>query len=78
MVIREGDILLLPPLIPHSSQRPANTIGMVVERMRPGALVESMGDLSQETRDRLLFGTATEFLGLDKHSETWQRKTPSV
>jgi 3-hydroxyanthranilate 3,4-dioxygenase len=33
--IRQGDIFLLPPYIPHSPQRPANTVGMVVERMRP-------------------------------------------
>ncbi len=33
--IREGEILLLPPMIPHSPQRPANTVGMVVERRRP-------------------------------------------
>ena len=45
---------------------------------RPGGLIESMGDLSQETRDRLLFGTAGEFLALNTHSETLQRKTPSV
>ena len=32
--LREGEIFLLPPKIPHSPQRPANTIGMVVERTR--------------------------------------------
>lgn len=33
--IREGDVMLLPPGIPHSPQRGANTVGMVVERKRP-------------------------------------------
>lgn len=32
--IRQGDIFLLPPGIPHSPQRPANTVGIVVERKR--------------------------------------------
>jgi 3-hydroxyanthranilate 3,4-dioxygenase len=32
--IRTGDIFLLPPGIPHSPQRPAGSIGMVVERKR--------------------------------------------
>jgi 3-hydroxyanthranilate 3,4-dioxygenase len=37
--IREGEILLLPPRVPHSPQRGANSIGLVIEReRRPGEL----------------------------------------
>jgi 3-hydroxyanthranilate 3,4-dioxygenase len=32
--IRAGEMLLLPPNVPHSPQRPANTVGLVVERRR--------------------------------------------
>ncbi|HET9390223.1 MAG TPA: 3-hydroxyanthranilate 3,4-dioxygenase [Steroidobacteraceae bacterium] len=37
--IREGEILLLPALVPHSPQRGEATVGLVVERRRrPGEL----------------------------------------
>ena len=32
--IRQGEIFLLPSRIPHSPQRPANTVGLVIERKR--------------------------------------------
>ncbi len=35
--IREGEILLIPPRLPHSPQRFAGTVGLVIERdRRPG------------------------------------------
>lgn len=32
--IKEGEIFLLPPQVPHSPQRPAGTVGIVVETPR--------------------------------------------
>ncbi len=32
--IKEGEMFLLPPRVPHSPSRPANTVGLVIERYR--------------------------------------------
>ncbi|MGH8613370.1 MAG: 3-hydroxyanthranilate 3,4-dioxygenase [Gammaproteobacteria bacterium] len=34
VAIRQGEIFLLPPKVPHSPQRYANTVGLVIERKR--------------------------------------------
>ena len=34
IIIQEGEVFLLPPEVPHSPQRPAGSIGIVVERRR--------------------------------------------
>lgn len=42
MPIREGDIFLLPPRVPHSPQRPvAGSVGLVIERKRPDGLIDA-------------------------------------
>ena len=33
-IVREGETFFIPPNVPHSPQRPPNTVGLVVERQR--------------------------------------------
>lgn len=40
--IRQGEIFLLPPGIPHSPKRPSQTLGIVVEKQRPAGKLDSL------------------------------------
>ncbi len=40
--INEGDIYLLPPKVPHSPQRKANTIGLVIEYPRKKKMKDAL------------------------------------
>jgi 3-hydroxyanthranilate 3,4-dioxygenase len=39
--IRQGEVFLLPKHVRHSPQRPANTIGLVIEMPRPDGTVDA-------------------------------------
>ena len=41
MPIRAGDVFLLPPHVRHSPQRPAGSVGLVIEYRRPPGLVDA-------------------------------------
>ena len=40
--IKEGDIYLLPPKIPHSPQRVVNTVGLVIEYPRSKKMKDAL------------------------------------
>ena len=40
--IHEGDIYLLPPKVPHSPQRKANTVGLVIEYPREEGVMDAL------------------------------------
>lgn len=42
VIIREGDVMLIPAWVPHSPQRPPDTIGLVVEYKRPEGEMDSL------------------------------------
>ncbi len=51
--IREGDMFLLPPRIPHSPQRPANTIGLVIERYRKEGEIDKLMWFCEKCNNKL-------------------------
>ena len=40
--IKEGEMFLLPPKIPHSPMRPEGSVGLVIERVREGSHIDGL------------------------------------
>ena len=59
VVIREGDVFLLPGRIPHSPQREKDTVGLVIERERLPTETDGLryyvGDTTQTLFERWFF-----------------------
>ena len=59
--IKEGEMFYLPPRTPHSPQRPANTIGLVIERKRDENEIDGFQWYCEKCGNKLY----EEFLKLD-------------
>ena len=55
--IREGEVFLLPPEVPHSPQRPAGSVGIVVERRRRRRRIGWLFLVLRELRQSPVSGT---------------------
>jgi len=51
VIIREGEIYLLPANVPHSPQRAAGTVGLVVEQPRPAGVKDKLQWYSDDTQE---------------------------
>ena len=53
MHIREGEIYYLPPNIPHSPQRGANTVGLVIEQKREDGMEDGLAWFCENCHNEL-------------------------
>jgi 3-hydroxyanthranilate 3,4-dioxygenase len=51
IIIREGEIYLLPANVPHNPKRPAGTIGLVIEQPRPQGAKDKLQWYSDDTHE---------------------------
>jgi 3-hydroxyanthranilate 3,4-dioxygenase len=53
LAVRAGEVLLIPPKLPHSPQRPANTVGLVIERARQAGELDGFQWYCEQCGERL-------------------------
>jgi 3-hydroxyanthranilate 3,4-dioxygenase len=53
LAVRAGEVLLIPPHLPHSPQRPANTVGLVIERVRKAGELDGFQWYCEQCGERL-------------------------
>jgi len=51
--IKEGEVYLLPPNVPHSPQRGANTVGLVIETVRPEGMEDGLAWFCENCNNEL-------------------------
>ncbi len=51
--IREGEVFYLPPNIPHSPQRGANTVGLVIEQKRAEGMEDGLAWFCESCHNKL-------------------------
>ncbi len=51
--IKEGEVFYLPPNIPHSPQRKANTVGLVIEQKRDDGMEDSLAWFCEKCHTKL-------------------------
>lgn len=72
IAIREGEMFLLPPRIPHNPVRAANTVGLVIERKRREGELDGLLWFCENCNNRLyeeyfhLTDITTQFQGVFK------------
>lgn len=51
VILREGEMFLLPPKVPHSPRRPRGTVGVVVEIQRAAHMIDKLQWYSDDTHE---------------------------